>query len=217
MSMTERGIYITLLCRCWLDNGLPTDLNELADFARMKPEKFTRLWTHPKCRIPQCFYEKNGKLHNERLDEERKKQADYRRRQADNGSKGGRPHKSGGEPENNPRVSDRKALISSSLNSSELSSTQLQPIARRRRLDAAMEFDDSGIYVPQRVFDDFKALHPTEDLPAWFISVVSSWSGREPGADMFKFWKARHDETWPPEKPVATRKPWAPLVPRQAS
>ena len=203
MSMTERRIYITLLCRCWLDNGLPIDLDELADYARMKPEKFRRLWTDPRCRIPQCFHERAGKLHHSRLDDERKKQAEYRRRQADNGSKGGRPLKSGGEPQNNPRVSDSKALISSSLNSSDLSSSRLSPVMRRRRMDAAFEHE-CGIYLPQRAFDDFSALHPGEDLTAWFESVCSAWAGRNTGADMFRFWKARHDEKWPPERPEVT-------------
>lgn len=198
MPNVERGAYITLLCRCWLDNGLPTDLVELADLANMKSEPFERMWKTG--RIGRCFIERGGKFHNERLDVERKKQAEYRRRQAENGSKGGRPTKSGGEATNNPPVDDRKPLISSSLSSSDLDSTQLQPIARRRRMDAAMEFE-SGVYVPQRTYDDFAALHPGEDLPSWFISVASSWLGRATGADMFKFWKARHDETWPPERP----------------
>lgn len=80
----------------------------------------------------------------------------------------------------------------------------------RRRLDAAFEHE-SGIYLPQRAFDDFSALHPGEDLAAWFESVCSAWAGRNTGADMFRFWKARHDEKWPPEVPVASRpKPaWA--------
>ena len=82
MAMTERGAYITLLSRCWLDNGLPTDLSELAYFCRMKPSQFERMWKNGK--ISQCFHERGGKLHNERLDVERKKQAHNRQRQTDN-------------------------------------------------------------------------------------------------------------------------------------
>jgi uncharacterized protein YdaU (DUF1376 family) len=82
MQMTERGAYITLLCRCWLDNGLPTDLSELAHYCRMKPAQFERLWKSGKIR--ECFHERGGKLHNERLDAERKKQAAYYQRQSEN-------------------------------------------------------------------------------------------------------------------------------------
>lgn len=102
MAMTERGAYITLLCRCWLDNGLPTDMGELAYYCRMKPAQFERMWTSG--RISQCFTERGGKFHNERLDVERKKQAANRQRQSDNAKSGWQrrgsasdmpPHKSG--------------------------------------------------------------------------------------------------------------------------
>lgn len=203
MSMTERGIYITLLCQCWLDNGLPTDLDELADAVRMKPAQFKRLWENSKLRL--CFQERGGKLHHDRLDVERKKQVEYRRRQADAANKRWDTH---GNATALPPHKQSDALISSHLNSSDLNSTR--PIIRRRRMDAAMEHE-SGIYLPQRAFDDFSALHPGEDLAAWFESVCSAWAGRNTGADMFRFWKARHDEKWPPEMPVASRpKPaWA--------
>lgn len=81
-----------------------------------------------------------------------------------------------------------------------------QPIIRRRRLDAAFEHE-CGIYLPQRAHDDFAALHPGEDLFAWFMSVCSAWAGRNTGADMFKFWKARADERWPPEQPAQSSRP----------
>jgi uncharacterized protein YdaU (DUF1376 family) len=86
MAMPERGAYITLLCRCWLDNGLPTDLTELAHFCRMKPAQFDRMWKSGKIR--ECFHERGGKLHNERLDAERRKQTSYRQRQSDNAKAG---------------------------------------------------------------------------------------------------------------------------------
>ena len=79
MSMTERGIYVTFLSRCWLDEGLPVDVSRLAKIARMKPAQFERLWNASPLR--ECFYEKGGKLQNERLDKERKGQAEFRRKQ----------------------------------------------------------------------------------------------------------------------------------------
>jgi uncharacterized protein YdaU (DUF1376 family) len=81
MGMTERGCYITLLCRCWLNNGLPTDMAELADYCDMKPDRFERIWKNS--RLGRCFVERDGKYHNERLDLERKKQSEYKRRQSD--------------------------------------------------------------------------------------------------------------------------------------
>lgn len=96
MSLTEIGVYTLLLSHCWLDNGLPTDLSQLAAIVKMKPQQFERMWTAGA--LNECFHVRNGKLHNDRLDQERKKQTEFRRRQADNGAKGGRPRKTQNQP-----------------------------------------------------------------------------------------------------------------------
>lgn len=89
MSMTERGIYMTLMSRSWLDDGLSNDLGELAAFARMKRTQFERIWLNGP--LHECFYQDDaGKLRNERQERERQKQAEFRRRASDNGRKGGR-------------------------------------------------------------------------------------------------------------------------------
>lgn len=85
MSMTERGVYITLLSRCWMDKGLPTSMPALARMARMKPRQFERLWTHGNLHL--CFYERAGRFQQVRLDVERAKQSEYRRRQSDRATK----------------------------------------------------------------------------------------------------------------------------------
>lgn len=76
MSMSERGVYTTLLSHCWLDNGLPINLSELARMVGMNPKQFERMWTAGP--LNECFYEKGGKFQNRRLDVEHKVQADYR-------------------------------------------------------------------------------------------------------------------------------------------
>ena len=204
MSMTERGVYITLLGRCWLDQGLPVDMALLAKFARMKPAQFERMWTGGTLR--QCFYERGGKFQNERLDHERKVQADFRRRQAANGIKGGRPRNpekptgSFGLTQPKPNESSASAsAFSSASASAEKRDVRPAPIIARRRLDAAWE-GPKGLYVPQRKHSDFIQLrdHPNaeRELLAWYGEVAEAWSG-SPGADMMKFWTARYDEKWP--------------------
>lgn len=124
------------------------------------------------------------------------------------GALGGRPHKE--TSEETLKVSEKVNLpVNHTENPSHLISDQqttttataTAPIIRRRRMDAAFEHE-SGIYVPQRAHDDFSALHPGEDLTVWYQAVCDAWKGRNTGADMFRFWKARHDETWPPERPA---------------
>jgi uncharacterized protein YdaU (DUF1376 family) len=131
MSMTERGIYQTLLSQCWLDNGLPTDLAQLAQMVTMKEAQFTRIWTNGP--LHQCFHERGGRLHNNRLDEERRKQADYRRRQSDNGRRGGRPNK--------PLETQTKAVGFSGLSQPEPKKSSSSPISDLQSPIAKKETD----------------------------------------------------------------------------
>lgn len=80
MSNTELGIYIKLLLMSWLDGSLPSDISVLADMVDVPVKQFSRLWPHV---LTECFTERSGRLVNERLEVERKKQTDYRRRQTD--------------------------------------------------------------------------------------------------------------------------------------
>lgn len=80
MTATERGIYITLLSMQWLDGSLPNDLPALARLAGVNTRAFIRMWPH---NLARCFTLTDGRLVNERLERERVKQAEYRRRQSD--------------------------------------------------------------------------------------------------------------------------------------
>ena len=76
MTMEERGIYITLLCHCWIEDGLPNDDGDpIAGLLK----------NH---RVAKCFIKKNGKFRNPRLDKERKKQLAYHKSQQEAGLRG---------------------------------------------------------------------------------------------------------------------------------
>ena len=79
MSLAERGAYITLLSMHWLDGGLPTDLNQIASDLAMPAARFRYMWENGP--LHECFVEKNGRLMNPRLEEEKRKQTDYRSKQ----------------------------------------------------------------------------------------------------------------------------------------
>ena len=102
MSMTERGVYITLLCLDWMDGGLPLDLNLVAKDINVKPSQLRAMFESSQ--LGQCFEEHGGRYRNDRLIRELKKQTEFRRRQSDNGAKGGRPKK----PTRNPLVLNQK-------------------------------------------------------------------------------------------------------------
>ena len=83
MSHTERGIYITLLCFCWLEGSLPAEVGQLAALSGVPATRFTKLWSGP---LSACFYvREDGRLGQPRLEKERNKQQEYRRRQSDKG------------------------------------------------------------------------------------------------------------------------------------
>lgn len=92
MTHTERGIYITLLCLCWCEGSLPSDIGQLARLVDVPIARFGKLWEGT---LSGCFFAdarfEDGRLRNKRLELEREKQESFRRRQSDNGSKGGRP------------------------------------------------------------------------------------------------------------------------------
>lgn len=84
MSLQERGAYITLICLCWQEGSLPVERSRLANMVGLEPRVFSRIWTH----IAPCFRERGGRLVHPRLEKEREKQAEYRRRQSDKGKLG---------------------------------------------------------------------------------------------------------------------------------
>lgn len=223
MSLTERGAYITLLAHCWLDCGLPTDTKTLAAILHVKTVQFDRMWSGA---LHECFYEKNGKLQNARLDKERKKQADFSKRQSDRANAGWDARRNARD-RNAAALQEphAKALHSSSSSSSFSSSSSEKdtprargtPIIQKRRMDA--EFEGPRVYVPKRLHSDFVGFrnHPGADaeLSAWYTEVSDEWAfgahKSDPvDPDMFKFWRDRYAEKWPPPSKADTRLPaWA--------
>lgn len=220
MSLTERGAYITLLSIDWMEGGLPTDLDQLAKDLDVPTQRFRKMWSSGP--LHECFVEKNGRLTNPRLQEERRKQAEYRRRQADNGAKGGRPKVKGlgssGKPTEKPahethseatKSSASSSLFASASSPSGESTERSRPIVQRIRKDAAFEY--GRLYVPQRAHDDLMMLanHGQSEKPLrdWYLAICEEYtSGAKANAalptNMIEFWKAKYAIRWPPE-PVA--------------
>jgi len=85
MTFEERGVYITLLCNCWIQGSIPGDhakiLKLLPGFPGASLPKIVmdRFKTDP---------ENLGRLVNNRLEKEREKQEDYHKKKSDSGKKG---------------------------------------------------------------------------------------------------------------------------------
>lgn len=87
MTMAERGAYITLLCLCWMEGSLPSDLGALARRCHVSKAAFTRLWPA----LEPCFTAADGRIVQPRIERERQKQEAYRILKAESGRQGGRP------------------------------------------------------------------------------------------------------------------------------
>lgn len=80
MSLQQRGAYITLLCACWLEQSLPSEIDALAKIVGVPETAFRKFWPG----IQPCFTMRDdGRMVQKRLEMEREKQADYRRRMTD--------------------------------------------------------------------------------------------------------------------------------------
>lgn len=83
MSLQERGAYITLICICWNDGSLPMATERLANMVGTPHRQFLKFWPV----IRTCFAEQGGRYVHPRLEREREKQEQYRRRQSDAGKR----------------------------------------------------------------------------------------------------------------------------------
>lgn len=84
MSPAEEGAYIRLLCHAWLapDCGLPADSESLKVLSRLGSG-----WNRSESRIRAKFTERDDRLFNDRLIEERNKQEVWRQKSSYGGSK----------------------------------------------------------------------------------------------------------------------------------
>lgn len=86
MSLHEAGAYIRLMCRCWDDGSIPDDADRLARIIGASVGQMRKVWPA----IRHCFREQprdSGRMVHPRLERERLKQAEYRRRQSDRATK----------------------------------------------------------------------------------------------------------------------------------
>lgn len=130
MSLQERGAYISLLCLCWLERSLPDDIGRLANLVGVPRSSMVRLWPA----IGRCFRTSptdQARLIHPRLEAERRKQDEYRRRQSDAGKLSASNRKATAvqpddnhgstepQPESNSALSDLPSAVSSLLEKQE--------------------------------------------------------------------------------------------------
>jgi uncharacterized protein YdaU (DUF1376 family) len=67
MTFEQRGLYWTLLNHAWLNDGLPTAIDDIRDLCRLHQTDFERMWE----RVSKCFEIVDGRFRNRRQEKER--------------------------------------------------------------------------------------------------------------------------------------------------
>lgn len=75
MSNEAVGIYIKLLCRAWLQGGLPTSIDRLARLAQAPLERMAQAWDEEG--LSECFEQVGDKLVNPRMERERRVREEF--------------------------------------------------------------------------------------------------------------------------------------------
>ncbi len=116
MNLEEIGAFVKLLCFCWNNNGLTKNQNELKNMCG-NPENWEVIWG----KVGKCFYEKNNKLYNKRLEKEFKKQRAWKRKSQLGGIQSGisrgrkvQPKGKGGSTKDEPKGNSSSSSPSSS-------------------------------------------------------------------------------------------------------
>lgn len=81
MSHEERGVYIALLCYAWMDEGLPGNIDEIADLVREPRFRFAKAWA----KVGKCFTLEDGRYVQKRQELVRKQYAQFRESQSRKG------------------------------------------------------------------------------------------------------------------------------------
>ena len=77
LSHSEKGLYIDMLCSCFNEDGLPTDHKMLKRLFKCDEDDLQMVVT--------LFHERDGKLHNKKLDEIKADQAEVSKKKSEAG------------------------------------------------------------------------------------------------------------------------------------
>jgi uncharacterized protein YdaU (DUF1376 family) len=220
MSLQEVGAYMRLLCYAWDAGSVPAEGDERARIMVCSKAQERDLWK----KVGKKFVLENDVYLNERMEEERRKQSEYRRRQSDKGKASAasrlQPEGNHGSTTVEARLDSGSNPTSTLLSSSSSSSSELKntvpPAPARPLISGQANPRDWGrihgnhvsgfcdwVCLPDFVFEEFRgksgqtavADQGRAYVRGWALKVRSEWGNRPIGEDGLKFWRARWSES----------------------
>ena len=208
MSLAERGAYVSLLAHQWDTGSVPDSAKERARILRCSNAEERKIWA----RLVSKFSHENESFINHRLEEERQKQAEYRRRQSDKGRASAatrrQPESNHGstavdarlqpewQPEGNSSISYLQSSSSKEQQPRNGAPLIMNPLAYERRKQQCA-FVGARLEVPHALHVDMRKLlggaNAETDLLAWYgdLDGEIEASGEPITPDVFKWLKAR--------------------------
>lgn len=199
MDLKTEGAYRRLLDYCWLHGSIPNDFEKICMLVGKDCTK--RIAKE----IMQMFIPVEGdetKLVSERQEEERSKQNDFRRRQTENGSKGGRPRKNprvilgfeNGNPNDNPEKALHSPFSSLLNNSKELyigdkpqNPTSTNSVETKEKKEKSSAQKERKIFVPPTIEEAVEYVREKKG---------SEWTEAHIKALANKFWNYYDSKDW---------------------
>lgn len=171
MSNQELGCYIKLLCYCWREGSVPSDIPRIARLCGESVDAMALLWSA----IGSCFIEldsKPGRLINPRLDKERKKQEEYRKERSESGRKGAISRWSG---KNGSAMAKHMAQNSSLSSSSSSSNKHIIEIIEYLNEKSGKKFSFKTKATVSHINARLAEGHSVEDFQQVIDIKVSQW------------------------------------------
>ncbi len=220
MSLQEVGAYMRLLCYAWDTGSVPNDPPERARICGCSKAQERELWK----KVGKKFLLQDDAYFNERLEEERKKQSDYRRRQSDKGKASAATRR---QPEANRGSTVVEVRLQPEGNSSSSSSSSSSKETTKNgalivgggeyfRLLETHAFVGSVLRVPKKLHSELclkSGANAEAKLQAWYLTLNDALeeSGKGTG-DVFEWLRPRHQafaiaQGWVDAAPKLVAKP----------
>lgn len=161
MTNQEIGCYLKLLCYCWREGSIPSDLNKIAKLVGEDGSAIAQLWLAIKPCFTKCP-DQPDRLYQKRLEIERKKQLEYKLARSAAGKKGAEARHSKGfeakvaEPK--PSSARAKAELSSSLSSAQLELKQSLSFSLSNKKKQAKKEIGLPDWIPKAEWNDYLAM-----------------------------------------------------------